>query len=566
MKKESIPETVEHSFLQGGGAMGELARGFDWSRSSIGSPSNWPQSLRTAVNIILNSRFPMFIWWGKEMTMIYNDAYREIMGDKHPKSFARPGMEIWSEIWDVVGPLSESVLLEGKSTWSEDQLLFINRHGYEEESYFTFSYSPIQNELGTISGVFCAVTETTEKVLGRKRLAQNVQTLRNIILQAPVAMCILTGADFVIDIANSNMCKVWGKQAEEVMNKPLFEVLPEAKDQGFEEIMFEVLRTGVGFSASEQPVTLQRNGKLELVYVNLAYEPIRDENNIISSIMALAIDVTEQVIARKKIEEIVEQRTRQLADANRALSKANQDLTSSNISLEQFGYAASHDMQEPLRKIQTFTNLLEREGADGLSEKGRMLVNKIGRSAFRMKTIINDLLQYSNQKVDDHTPEAVDLNEIATQVLSDLELIVEQNKVQIQVDELPTLKAIPSQINQLFYNLIINSIKFAKKDERVNIHIFSKILSVHEVRERKTLSHDKEYIQISFVDNGIGFEPEYAEKIFQLFTRLHSKNEYEGSGIGLGLCKRIVQNHDGDIYAVSANGNGATFHVILPTN
>jgi signal transduction histidine kinase len=195
-----------------------------------------------------------------------------------------------------------------------------------------------------------------------------------------------------------------------------------------------------------------------------------------------------------------------------------------------------------------------------------MLVNKIGRSAFRMKTIINDLLQYSNQKVDDHTPEAVDLNEIATQVLSDLELIVEQNKVQIQVDELPTLKAIPSQINQLFYNLIINSIKFAKKDERVNIHIFSKILSVHEVRERKTLSHDKEYIQISFVDNGIGFEPEYAEKIFQLFTRLHSKNEYEGSGIGLGLCKRIVQNHDGDIYAVSANGNGATFHVILPTN
>jgi PAS domain S-box-containing protein len=559
-------EVTEYSFLQGGGEMGALARGFDWSSTVVGTPDNWPQSLRTSLSIVLNSQFPMFVWWGKEMTMIYNDAYREVMGDKHPKSFARSGQEIWSEIWDIVGPLSESVMLEGKSTWSEDQPLYINRHGYVEETYFTFSYSPIRTELGTIGGVFCACTETTEKVLARQRLAKSVQNLRNIILQAPVAMCIYEGRDFMIEIANSSMIKFWGKTAEEVMHKPLFEALPEAKNQGYEELMTNVLATGLGFSATELPVTLRRNGEIETVYVNFAYEPIRDENGVVNSIMALASEVTEQVMARKKIEEVVEQRTRQLADANKALTKANADLASSNVNLEQFGYAASHDMQEPLRKIQTFTDLLEKEGVDKLSERGKTLVKKIGSSANRMKTIINGLLQYSNQRDDRDLFENVNLNDVAMQIQNDLELIIEQNQVKIRVANLPTIAGNASQLNQLFYNLIINSIKFAKNGTPAEIDIYAKYLSAEEVAERRSLTPGKQYTQVSFVDNGIGFKEEYSEKIFELFSRLHSKHEYEGTGIGLGLCKKIVQGHAGDIYAISRSGQGATFNVILPVS
>ena len=150
--------------------MGDLMREHDWSHSAIGEPATWPQSLRTATNICLNSRFPILIWWGPQLVMIYNDGYVPMLGDKHPAALGAPGREVWPEIWHVIGPMLDSVLHEGRATWSEDQLLLMTRAGYEEETYFTWSYSPIAGDSGTIDGVFCAVTETTQNVLATRRL------------------------------------------------------------------------------------------------------------------------------------------------------------------------------------------------------------------------------------------------------------------------------------------------------------------------------------------------------------------------------------------------------------
>src|SRR5215217_3158964 len=139
----NLSELQTTRFLAGGGQMGALARNKDWSATPLGDPASWPQSLRATVSILLNSQFPMFVWWGPEMITIYNDAYQVILGEKHPNALGRSGPVVWAEIWDVVGPLADKVMQEGTSTWAEDQILYMNRHGYTEETYFTFSYSPV---------------------------------------------------------------------------------------------------------------------------------------------------------------------------------------------------------------------------------------------------------------------------------------------------------------------------------------------------------------------------------------------------------------------------------------
>ena len=153
------------------GEMGALMRSLDWSKTSLGAVEHWPQSLRTSVSICLSSRYPMLIWWGPELVMIYNDAYRPILGSiKHPAAMGQRGSECWPEIWNIIGPMLEGVMTTGTATWSTNQLLPLERNGYPEECYFTFSYSPIRDETGGVGGVFTAVTETTGQVLGERRL------------------------------------------------------------------------------------------------------------------------------------------------------------------------------------------------------------------------------------------------------------------------------------------------------------------------------------------------------------------------------------------------------------
>jgi len=157
-------------WLLGGGEMGDLMRSMDWSKTRLGPAENWPQSLKTSVSTCLNSRFPILIWWGPELIMLYNDGYRQVIGAKHPAALGNPGRECWYEIWTTIGPMLDGVLHQGQSTWSDDLLLLLERHGYSEECYFTFSYSPIRDESGGIGGVFTPVAETTERVISERRI------------------------------------------------------------------------------------------------------------------------------------------------------------------------------------------------------------------------------------------------------------------------------------------------------------------------------------------------------------------------------------------------------------
>lgn len=246
-----------------------------------------------------------------------------------------------------------------------------------------------------------------------------------------------------------------------------------------------------------------------------------------------------------------------------SLEEKIKDLDRSNKELEEFAYVASHDMNEPLRKITTFIERLENKYKTELGSDGQLYLNRITASVENMRLLIDTLLEFSRTARTNQPYVTVDLNEILKEVQADLELKIEETTAEIKVGILPVIEAIPSQMKQLFDNLLSNSIKFKRANVAPSVSIRSSRLSRRQ-KEQHLLDTNKNWFKIDFKDNGIGFEPEYNERIFQIFQRLHGKTEYPGSGIGLAICKKITDQHKGLIYATGEPDNGATFIVILP--
>lgn len=256
----------------------------------------------------------------------------------------------------------------------------------------------------------------------------------------------------------------------------------------------------------------------------------------------------------------MKQAEKQLKKANKKLKDLNENLLRSNRELEQFAYITSHDLQEPLRKIQTFVDLIERSPADETALK--RYLEKISSCASRMSLLITDVLSYSRLIRTDEQRREVDLNDILDLVKSDFEFLIEEKKAEIRAEQLPTVRGFALQLQQLFANLISNSIKFCERQPVIDI-TFEKVSDL-QTREKLGLTDNAEYIKLVFKDNGIGFDQQYADKLFTIFQRLNHKNVYAGSGIGLALCKRIAENHHGTIHASGIPDNGATFEIYLP--
>lgn len=259
--------------------------------------------------------------------------------------------------------------------------------------------------------------------------------------------------------------------------------------------------------------------------------------------------------------ESVKQMEKQVRERTTALQDSNLKLQQSNDELEQFAYVASHDLQEPIRKIRMFADQLMAKNHDQLDEGGRRYLDKIISSADRMKVIILDLLRLSQLNRDEKRIERVDLNQVMANVQTDLELMISQTNAEIRVQSLPVIDAIPVQMNQLFYNLVNNALKFSKPGIPPVVEVTA--ASPDPALLRKIPSRQRGgYIQISVTDNGIGFSQEFSEKVFEMFQRLGT--ERSGTGIGLALCKKIVENHHGSIEVHSRPGEGTRFDILLP--
>ena len=313
-------------------------------------------------------------------------------------------------------------------------------------------------------------------------------------------------------------------------------------------------------------ITLNKNSKTECTLLLNARQVTNDHSN--EKLILLAIeDITERKRTERSLKVLsdgleakVKERTAELEVSNAELNMTIRELNSLNTRLNQFSYVVSHDLQEPLRKIQTFINVLQQQG---VPEDTAILLGKINSSSERMQTLIKDLLTYSYLTNDESLYIATDLNSTVKNILLDFELVIEQKQVEITCGDLPVITAIPLHMNQLFCNLISNAIKFQRAEGPSLINISCKKLSNAEVQKYPNLNTDLIWYDFMVQDNGIGFEQKYEKQLYTIFQRLHSNDIYKGTGIGLAVSHKIVENHGGIIFGEATLDQGAAFHVIL---
>lgn len=451
--------------------------------------------------------------------------------------------------------LLEDVFDTGKAFYGYETKAILERNNQPEEGYFNFVYAPV-HESGKASGILVIATEVTQQVKARRELEASEQRFRNLIMEAPMATAVYMGRDMIIQLANEAMIKLWGKD-QSVIGKPLLEALPEIKAQDFPTLLNQVFETGTPFHSADHPAQLTVDGQLQTFYFNFTYKPLKDATGHVYAILNMAVDVTRQKLIAEELERMVQQRTSKLKETNAYLENVNKNL-------EQFAYITSHDLQEPLRKIRMFSNILQTKFSSALSADVSAYLNKIAASSKRMSELIQDVLDFS--RVEAHTKNfiSVDLNVIVQQLIVDLELQIKDKQASIHVSELPVIEAVSIQMNQLFFNLLSNALKFTRENNAPVIRISARMLDPQEFAKYPSLITGKIYWELMIEDNGIGFNQDFSENIFIIFQRLHTRDTYDGTGIGLAICRKIVLNHNGVVSARGKEGVGATFHIILP--
>ena len=542
-------------FLEDGGEMGELMRSRDWSKTPIGLPETWPQTLRTTISIMLNSPFPMFLFWGKKLKCFYNDAYRPSLGinGKHPSILGMSGQEAWPEIWDDVLPLLRLVTEKGEAIWRENQLIPIFRNGQLEDVYWTFGYSPVKDETGSIVGVLTVCTDTTEAYIAANKLRESERRFREIADLSPVWIWI-TDTEVNVQYANKELLKYIGIANSSDFTDQAWENIVHPDDIGIVQNGFKRAVEEKTDFALEYRVKNAASGQFEWFKV-LAVPRI--ENGKLKGFIGTAMNIEQHKSFENNLQNEVEVRTKELADSNIQLEKMNKELQS-------FAYISSHDLQEPLRKIQMFAEVLMDKEYNNLSENGKLKFDKIQSAANRMQSLINDLLAYSRTDTEKRIFEVVALGAVIKEVQNDLSEELRNKKGEVNLLSNCKVEVVPFQFRQLIYNLISNSLKYARTNVPPIIEIEGKIVNGIKIGEH-ILKKDEHFAQITITDNGIGFENQFSEKIFEVFQRLHGKQEYIGTGIGLAIVKKIVQNHNGYISASGEPNKGAVFQIYIPT-
>ncbi len=399
--------------------------------------------------------------------------------------------------------------------------------------------------------IFIAILDNTEHIKAMKIINEKDEWFHNMANNAPV-MIWVAAADKQRTFFNNTWLEFTGRSMEDEMgNRWLDNIHEEDKDHYVKQYN-ECFEKRIPFSI------VYRVKRYDGVYrwLRLTCKPTYYDNKF-TGFIGTGIDNTEQKMFAQELEQKVKERTEDLLFANNNLKWSNKEL-------EQYAYVASHDLQEPLRKIQTFSDILQNKYRNDLPKVCMEYVDKIRTSSLRMTQLIEDLLNFSSvsNALDKHKP--TDLNDIVKDVMQDFDFA--GNNTVISFEHLPIIEAVPLQMKQLFHNLISNSIKFKKEKIQLNITISSQVFDPIELGRFPALDKTLPYLEIIFKDNGIGFSQEYAEQVFVIFKRLHGNQMYKGTGIGLALCRRILTNHHGEIYAESKEGEGTTFHMIFPNN
>lgn len=396
---------------------------------------------------------------------------------------------------------------------------------------------------GIFRDITAKVKNEAELKLANVQLRESEANLQRLLFNAPDAIIVIDTQSKIL-YWNPKAEAVFGWRSDDVLGRDLAEVIIPAQYRvAHKEGMNRYLRTGKGRVLNTTvEVTALNKGNAEF-YVALTISATI--HNGIPAFIAFVRDIDEQ----KKNALELEQKKLQLEVSNRQL--------------EQFAHIASHDMKEPIRKILLLIDLIQTDRQNTLSDRSRTHISRIEKSASRLASMVDGVLTHSSLKGESPQMERISLNEVIRTVESDLELSFQQKQAVVKFFNLPSIEGSPFLIYQLFYNLILNSLKFTKAEVKPVIEITASELSA-DTAVSYGLDKALQYYEIVLKDNGIGFQQAYAETIFEAFSRLHSKDSFEGTGLGLSLCKTIVEKHKGLIRAHGEENVGASFHILLP--
>ena len=461
------------------------------------------------------------------------------------------------------------VLYTGETIYQPEEKLEVFKDGQHVTGYYNYIYKALPNISGELYGVTLTATEVTEQVLARQKIMEAEEALRGAIELAELGTWQLDLQSGVMQY--SARLRTWFgfKEAEVITIKKALLALGKRERNRITQAIAQAIDPGQrSLYNVEFSVINKTTGRERIIH---AYgKAYFNQNGEVYKVSGTAQDVTEQRWIQLALEHEVRQRTDELQSVNEELTATNEELSElntrlvrSNEELAQYAYVASHDLQEPLRKIQIYSDRLNRQ--QDLPPENKRLISKVMKSASRMSMLIRDLLEFSRLLNAENLLHQVDLSAVCKAVSSDFELSIQEKDAEIIIGELPVIEGVSLQMNQLFYNLFSNSIKFSAPGKKLRIQVSSKRINREDVKNyvpRPNMNCD--YYEIVFADNGIGFDVKYGEQIFEVFKRLHGHDVYPGSGIGLALCRRIVANHNGYLYAVSAPDQGSAFHIILP--
>jgi PAS domain S-box-containing protein len=459
--------------------------------------------------------------------------------------------------------LLDEVVRTGQPYAASELPSVLVRDGKLDTLYWDFVYQPLRDPSGRVTGVTVLATEVSAQVNARLHLAAQ-QQLQAVFELAPVAIGVFAGPDYVVEVCNPGLQAIWGLTAEQVLNRPLFEVLPETRHQGFKEQLDEVVRTGVPYVAHEVPLQVNRQGHMTTIYVNFVYHPLRNEQGQTTAIVKVATDVTEQVAARHLVQRLneanVQRLNEELAVSNEELRSANQELLASNQQLvrtngdlDNFIYTASHDLKAPISNIEGLLSalLVELPTAIRLAEPVRPLLDMMHESVERFQQTIVQLTDISKlQLAHAQVAEQVNLAALVEHVRLDLApvLAAAGARFTVQVQACPTVSFSPKNLRSILYNLLSNAVKYQDPARAPEVQ-----LRCHRAGPT---------VVLEVQDNGLGLCPHQQSRLFGMFQRLH--DHVEGSGIGLYMVKKMVENAGGTINVQSQPGVGSTFTVTFP--
>jgi PAS domain S-box-containing protein len=564
----SNPNTPE--FLVGGGEMGQRIRDFDWSKTSLGPASSWPRSLRTCVQIMLTSRQPIWIGWGKELIKLYNDPYREIVGGKHPWALGEPAAVVWKDIWKDIEPMLQQVMFKNEGTYVESQLLIMERNGYPEETYYTFSYTPIAGDDGKTEGMICFNTDDTDRIITKRQLLtltklgknftdtknnqevyhRTIATLRENHCDFPFALIYELKSDEAmlmhsteLDSSRDYVPRSINLNASDEISGLVSDAIRQKKYQVLEDLQRKlgVMPSGAWAVSPDKAIILpiiQRGQKKPYGLLVIGVNPFRLLDEKYLSFFELIADQIATSVTNVLALEEERKRLEALAEIDRAKTTFF-----SNI---------SHEFRTPLTLL--LAPIEDIVNDPDIKESNRQRASVALRNAFRLQKLVNLLLDFSRIEAGRMEANfvAVDIVSITEELASNFRSAIEKAGMELivkaeKIDE-PVFVDV-DMWEKIILNLLSNAFKYSE-DGSIEVLI----------------SKGSSGVEVSIKDTGIGIPERDIEKIFERFHRVQSVRgrSQEGTGIGLAMVKELVKLHGGSISVKSEIGVGSVFTLHIP--